>query len=154
MTSRLTDLWKGRFCSPSIEKCANFLRTHSLISFPALRFQLLGYDFQKPHFLNGAIYKEVQYFRGSSFMYIFMSTEIKTILNSTRLQTLPSHNVEIILCCQQQHCYPASLRQPLWCFFFSFYNLKILQLFKIKCLLCHNECISILIVSTEWTILV
>lgn len=46
-----------------------------------LRFQLLGYDFQKPHFLNGAIYKEVQYFRGSSFMHIFMSTEIKTILN-------------------------------------------------------------------------
>ena len=41
----------------------------------------MGYDFQKPHFLNGAIYKEVQYFRGSSFMYIFMSTEIKTILN-------------------------------------------------------------------------
>ena len=34
-------------------------------------------------------YKEVQYFRGSSFMYIFMSTEIKTILYGTRLQIPP-----------------------------------------------------------------
>ena len=28
--------------------------------------------------------------------------------------------------------------------FFNFYNSKILQLFKIKCLLCHHECISVL----------
>ena len=57
-----------------------------------LRFQLVGYDFQKPHFLNGAIQlgkNSTYHFRYSSFMYTFMSTEIKTILNSTHLQIPP-----------------------------------------------------------------
>ena len=74
-------------------------------------------------------YKEVQYFRGSSFMYIFMSTEIKTILNSTRLQIPPFPQRWNYSLLPTSALLSASLRQLLWCFFFfSFYNLKILQL--------------------------
>ena len=135
---------KTNFCSPSIEKCANFLRTHSLISFAEV--SIAGIRLSKASFFEWSDTRKYStyHFRGSSFMYTFMSTEIKTILIALVSKSLPCHNVEIIPCCQQQHCFSASSRQLLCCFFFSFYNLKILQLFKIKCLLCHHECISVL----------
>ena len=62
-------------------------------------------------------------------MYTFTSTEIKT--NSTHLKIgLPCHNVEIILCCQNQHCFPACLYVN--CFDVYFILLKILEVYAIK----------------------
>ena len=77
------------FCSPSIEKCANFLRTHSWISFA--KVSVGGIRFSKDSFLEWSDTRKYSgyHFRSSSFMYIFMSAEIKTILNGTRLQIPP-----------------------------------------------------------------
>ena len=89
VTSQRSLKRRTNFCSPSIEKCANFLRTHSLISFANVLVG--GIRFSKASFFVWSDTRKYSayHFRGSSFMYIFMSTEIKTILNSTRLQIPP-----------------------------------------------------------------
>ena len=90
---------------------------------------MLGYDFEKPDFLNGAIQGIIYFFLGGNSMYMFTSTEIKT--NSTHLKIgLPCHNVEIILCCQYQLCFRACLYVN--CFDVYFILLKILEVYTIK----------------------
>ena len=117
------------FCSPSIEKCANFLRTHSLISFAKVSVGRIR--FSKASFFEWSDTRKYSayHFRGSSFMYIFMSTEIKTILNGTRLQIPPfpqRWNYSLLPTSALLFCLITSA--SLMFFFFSFYNLKILQL--------------------------
>ena len=89
VTSQRSLKRRTNFCSPSIEKCANFLRTHSLISFA--KVSIGGIRFSKASFFEWSDTRKYSgyHFRCSSFMYIFMSAEIKTILNGTRLQIPP-----------------------------------------------------------------
>ena len=114
------------FCSPSIEKCANFLRTHSWISFAKVSVGRIR--FSKAWFFewNDTRKYSAYHFRGRSFMYTFMSTEIKTILNGTRLQIPPfpqRWNHSLLPTSALLFCLITSAS-----FFFRFYNLKILQL--------------------------
>ena len=89
VTSQRSLKRRTNFCSPSIEKCANFLRTHSWISFA--KVSIGGIGLSKASFFEWSDTRKYStyHFRGNSFMYTFMSTEIKTILNSTRLQIPP-----------------------------------------------------------------
>ena len=81
-------------------------------------------------------YKEVQYFCGSSFLYIFMLTEIKTILNGTCLQrfSLLVKQINIIIpspstCCSQPSVIEPLLLPFIICFF-QFFVTKLGQHFR------------------------
>ena len=115
LTSGLSDLWKGgqTFCSPFIDKCANLLRTLSLISFA--KVSIGGIRFSKASCFEWSDTRK--YFllpRRQFYLHVYVNRD--QFLNGTRSTSLPSHNVEIILCCQHQHCFPARLCQRLWCF--------------------------------------
>ena len=167
---------KAEVCSPFIEKCANLLRTHSLISFA--KVSVGGIRLSKASFFEWSDTRKYStyHFRGSSFMYT--SCCKPHVLNGA-IQGSTFTSAEAVLCtllCQQGsilkwHSFkiPSSsqgwnysllptsalLSRPLMSavlMFFSFYNIKILQLFKMKLMLSHHMVFNF-IVSTEWTIL-
>ena len=121
VTSQRSLKRRTNFCSPSIEKCANFLRTHSWISFA--KVSVGGIRVSKASFFEWSdTTGEKQYLSLPRQQLYVCQQRSKLFEISLISKSLPSHYVEIIPCCQQQHCFSASSRQLLWCFFFSFYN--------------------------------